>query len=127
MKAFHYPTQASNEPEATALLDKMQAEQAEYRRKLLRRKPSSILKHAEEYAIRERIVAYVAEYGANRERAEALLKLDCPVAEILSDMNWYKEIMDEDLEHTIYKGMEDASNNVMRKEFLRAKGWPVTD
>lgn len=120
-------TQTPIEPEEAALLDKMRAEQAEYRRKLLRRKPSSILKHAEEYAIRERIVAYVAEYGANRERAEALLKLDCPVAEILSDMNWYKEIMDEDLEHTIYKGMEDASNNVMRKEFLRAKGWPVTD
>ena len=121
------PTQTPIEPEEAALLDKMQAEQAEYRRKLLRRKPSSILKCAEEFALRERIVTYVEEYGASKERAEALLKLDCPVAEILSDMGWYKESMEEDLENTIYKGMEDAANNVMRKEFLRSKGWPVTD
>lgn len=65
-----------------ALYEKMSAEQERFRHGLLGQTPEEILNHANEYALRENILAALKTLELSTKEAEALLLSSAPLADV---------------------------------------------
>lgn len=109
------------------LLEKMKAEQQQYRNALMQ-KSGRASSHSFEYIAREHILRVLPRVPLFDDQVEVLLRLEHPVADIYSEFTWYGEYkLGKDHWEVIGKAISSCANNVLRKEFLRSKGWPVTD
>lgn len=86
------------------LFNKMTAEQEKYKEQLLKKSPEEILENAFDYAIREDILFSFEANDLTEEQAEALLKTDTPLADIL------QTFADAETSH-----MEDIWDSVERR------------
>lgn len=122
--------QPKNNPGLTSrerLLAKMKAEQQQYRNALMQ-KSGCASSRSFEYIAREHILRVLPRVPLFDDQVEALLRLEHPVADIYSEFTWYGEYkLSKDHWEVIGKAISSCANNVLRKEFLHSKGWPVTD
>ncbi len=75
----------TNEELNTALYQKMFAEQEQYKAWLLAQPSEEILNHTYEYTVREDILVTMEYNDVNDEQAEALLRLEAPLAEVFKE------------------------------------------
>lgn len=97
------------------LLDKMRAEQAEYRRHLLNQRPEEILNHTYEYTIREDILMALDMCELSPERAKALLKSPCPLDDVFAEFNG----RETDHMETVRDSIESRADIVIKREKQR--------
>lgn len=111
----------TNEDLNSALYGKMSDEQTEYKKWLLQQPPEEILNHAYEYAVREDILASVEIGDMSSEYAEALLRVQNPLAEtygVLQHMgNGYMDTIRDGIEECAWQEIqrEEKRIEVMRE------------
>lgn len=94
------------------LYEKLEAEQAAYRQKLMALTPAEILCKAYEYAMREEIVYAMGVYDLSPKQCRALLKTERPVADIFR--------LFEKCDATIMEVFRDTAEN-LASELIRAQ------
>lgn len=99
----------------TQLYEKMKTEQDKYRDWLLTQKPTEILNHTYEYAMREDIVAAMEELELTPKQAKALQRSPCPLDDV------YKEFQGRETEHmdTIRDSIKTRADTVIKREAAR--------
>ena len=101
------------------LYEKMQAEQEQYKEKLLGLPPSELLAKAFEYTWREEVLMSLSGSGLTPARARALSRLDCPLdacyQEWLSADCDYLASLRESIEHRADAAIREHRNKAGRE------------
>lgn len=107
----------SNEKVMNALYQKMYDEQCKFRDWLLEQPQEDVLSHACEYTAREDILMEIGEAELTPQRAKALLRSPCPLADVYKD--WEKRDSSGHMED-ILDTIEARADDVIQAE--RKKG-----
>ena len=110
------------------LLGILAQEQELFERQVLRQDPEYRGgKKAFEYIFRQKVMEAIRNGDGD---AEVLLRTPKPLKSLYHELKYYFDELgreDSDINYYVHKVIEDCVNNTLRKEFLRGKGWPVTD
>ena len=109
----------SNEKVMNALYQKMYGEQNKFRDWLLEQPQEEVLNHACEYAMREDILMEVGEAELSPDRAKALLKSPCPLADVYKD--WKKRDSTGHMED-ILDTIEARADSVIQAQERKSAG-----
>lgn len=101
----------------SALYQRMYDEQSKFRDWLLTQPQEEVLNHACEYAAREDILMEIGEAELSPDRAKALLKSPCPLADIYKD--WERRDFSGHMED-ILDTIEARADDVIQAERKKA-------
>lgn len=97
------------------LYETVSEEQDNYREWLLSQPPSEIIQHCFEYSTREDIVCALEDIELSEKQCKALLKSNCPLADL------YRSFINRETDHmdNIRDTIECRANDIIRRDFIK--------